>query len=42
MTVCGRKTIKPNPNLQRYNTYQPYRDKEGNWDCDYFIDITGF
>lgn len=43
MTVCGRKTTKPNPTMQHYNTFQPYRDgDEGIWKCDFFIDITGF
>lgn len=35
---CYRSTAIPNPIMQMYNTFQPYKDREGNWECDFYKD----
>ena len=37
MTVCKRSTGTPNPIMQSYITFRPYRDRDGNWECDFFL-----
>lgn len=37
MTICRRSTAIPNTIMQRYNTFSPYKDRDGNWECDFFL-----